>query len=171
MSTVERNGRPVPKLHILSVLVENKSGVLARVASLFARRGYNIHSLAVAPTEDDSLSRITIVVDVATAPLEQITKQLHKLINVIRISELRPSGAQERELMLATVEVEPSQRPEIIGLVDAFGGTIADVGVDAMMISLASSPERLDACEALLHHYRIRQIQRTGRVALPRLSS
>ena len=96
-----------PQHHILSVLVENKSGVLARVAGLFARRGYNIFSLAVAPTEDERFSRITIVVDVESAPLEQIVKQLFKLISVVRISELDPRHAVERELLLVTVRAEP----------------------------------------------------------------
>ena len=99
-----------PQHHILSVLVENKSGVLARVASLFARRGYNIFSLAVAPTEDERFSRITIVVDVESAPLEQIVKQLFKIISVVRINELDPRYAVERELLLATVRAEASQR-------------------------------------------------------------
>src|SRR3954467_15449986 len=93
-----------PRHHILSVLVENKAGVLMRVAGLFARRGFNIYSLAVAPTDDERFSRITIVVDVESAPLEQVTKQLFKLINVVKISELDPASAVERELMLATIK-------------------------------------------------------------------
>jgi acetolactate synthase small subunit len=108
-------------LHTLSVLVENKAGVLARVSNLFARRGYNIYSLAVAPTDDPSLSRITVVVDVEPALLEQVVKQLHKLINVIKISELDPRDSVERELMLLTVRAEPSRRHQIIELADVFG--------------------------------------------------
>src|ERR671917_748887 len=102
--------------HTLVVLVENKSGVLARVASLFARRGFNIFSLAVAPAEDEGMSRITIVVDVESTPLEQITKQLFKLVEVIKISELDPRRSVERELLLATVRVTPEQRGQIVEL-------------------------------------------------------
>ena len=104
--------------HTLVVLVENKAGVLARVASLFARRGFNIFSLAVAPTEDDRFSRITIVVDVESAPLEQITKQLYKLINVVKISELDPRESVERELMLVTLRADLTSRGPIIELVN-----------------------------------------------------
>ncbi len=116
-----------PQHHILSVLVENKSGVLARVASLFARRGYNIFSLAVAPTEDERFSRITIVVDVESAPLEQIVKQLFKIISVVRINELDPRHAVERELLLATVRAEASQRTQVLELVRIFEGKILAV--------------------------------------------
>jgi acetolactate synthase-1/3 small subunit len=158
-----------PDHHILSVLVENRSGVLARVAGLFARRGFNIFSLAVAPTDDERFSRITIVVDVASAPLEQITKQLFKLVHVVKISELHPAASVERELMLVTVKAEPSLRTEIIGLAEVFGGHMIDVGYAELTMSLADSPDRLDACEALLRPYGISEIQRTGRIALPKL--
>ena len=155
--------------HTLSVLVENKPGVLSRVANLFSRRGYNIYSLAVAPTDDERFSRITIVVDVQSAPLEQITKQLFKLINVVKISELDPRDSVERELMLATVQAEAGKRGEIIELVDVFQGRIIDVGHDEMTVMLADTPDRLDACEDLLRTYGIAELQRTGRVALPKL--
>src|SRR5690606_10836627 len=108
---------PAGPYHTLSVLVENKAGVLTRIASLFARRGFNIYSLAVAPTEDESFSRITIVVDVESAPLEQITKQLNKLINVIKITELHPDHAVERELLIATVRARADTRGQVIQLV------------------------------------------------------
>ena len=116
--------------HTLVVLVENKAGVLARVSSLFARRGYNIYSLAVAPTDDERFSRITIVVDVESASLEQITKQLFKLVNVVKISELDPRDAVERELMLATVRADATGRSQVIELVGLFDGRIVDVGHD-----------------------------------------
>ncbi|MGH2686596.1 MAG: acetolactate synthase small subunit [Actinomycetota bacterium] len=157
------------KHHTLSVLVENKPGVLSRVANLFSRRGYNIYSLAVAPTDDEHFSRITIVVDVESSPLEQITKQLFKLINVVKISELDPRSSVERELMLATVRAEPGTRSEIIELVDVFQGKIIDVGHGDMTVMLADTPDRLDACEDLLRTYGITELQRTGRVALPKL--
>ena len=157
------------KHHTLSVLVENKAGVLARVAGLFARRGFNIYSLAVAPTDDERFSRITIVVDVESTPLEQITKQLFKLINVVKISELDPAEATERELVLATVRAEPAARGEVIELVQVFEGRIVDVGYDQLTVMLAGTPSKLDDFEDLMRSYGIIELQRTGRVALPRL--
>ena len=158
-----------PQHHILSVLVENKSGVLARVASLFARRGYNIFSLAVAPTEDERFSRITIVVDVESAPLEQIVKQLFKIISVVRIQELDPRHAVERELLLATVRAEASQRTQILELVRIFEGKILAVGPEALTVSLEGHPDKVDDFEEMLRPYGFVELQRTGRVALPKL--
>lgn len=155
--------------HILSVLVENRAGVLARVASLFARRGFNIFSLAVAPTEDDRFSRITIVCDIESTPLEQITKQLFKLIDVVKISELDPRLSVERELLLATVRTPPDQRNQIVDLTQIFEGKILAVGTDALTVSLEGHPSKLDDFEELLRGYGIVELQRTGRVALPRL--
>ena len=155
--------------HILSVLVQNRPGVLARVAGLFARRDYNIFSLAVAPAEDEGFSRITIVVDVDSAPLEQITKQLFKLIEVVKISELDPRHSVERELLLATVRVSPDNRSQVIELATIFEGKILAVGVEAMTISLDGHPDKLDDFEDLLAGYGIVELQRTGRVALPKL--
>ena len=158
-----------PGHHILSVLVENRSGVLARVASLFARRGYNIFSLAVAPTEDERFSRLTIVVDLESAPLEQITKQLFKLIDVVKISELDPRRSVERELLLATVRATPEHRSQVVELVTIFEGKILAVGTDAMTVSLDGHPDKLDDFEELVRGYGIVELQRTGRVALPKL--
>jgi acetolactate synthase-1/3 small subunit len=155
--------------HTLVVLVENKAGVLARVSSLFARRGYNIYSLAVAPTDDERFSRITIVVDVESASLEQITKQLFKLVNVVKISELDPRDAVERELMLATVRADATGRSQVIELVGLFDGRIVDVGHDELTVSLDCEPARLDDLEDLLRPFGIVELQRTGRVALPKL--
>lgn len=166
---LRRAGSKPPKYHVLSVLVENRAGVLARVSSLFARRGYNIYSLAVAPTDDDRFSRITVVVDVESAPLEQIVKQLNKLINVIKISELDPRDSVERELMLVTVKAPGELRSQIIELVGVFEGRIIDVGHNELTISLDEHPERLDDLEDLLRPYGIIDLQRTGRVALPKL--
>ena len=160
---------PPARHHTLSVLVENKAGVLARVAGLFARRGFNIYSLAVAPTDDERFSRITIVVDVESAPLEQVTKQLFKLIPVVKISELDPSSAVERELMLATIKAEPATRGQVIELVNVFEGTIVDVGHDEITVMLAGRPDKLDDFEDLMRTYEIVELQRTGRVALPKL--
>ena len=159
-----------PTHHILSVLVQNRPGVLARVASLFARRGYNIFSLAVAPAEEVGMSRITIVVDLDSAPLEQIVKQLFKLIDVIKISELDPRYSVERELLLATVRVQPSERGQVIELSNVFEGKILAVGGDALTLSLEGRPDKLDDFEELLGSYNITELQRTGRVALPKLT-
>ena len=158
-----------PRHHTLSVLVENKAGVLARVSSLFARRGYNIYSLAVAPTDDERFSRITVVVDVESAPLEQVTKQLFKLIHVVKISELAPEQSVERELMIITTRAEPGTRSQVIELVDVFQGRIVDVGAVALTIELAGPPSKLDDFEDLMRPYGIVELQRTGRVALPKL--
>jgi acetolactate synthase I/III small subunit len=155
--------------HTLTVLVENKAGVLARVAGLFSRRGYNIESLAVAPTDDERFSRITIVVDADSAPIEQITKQLFKLVSVVKISELEPSSAVERELLLATVRADAVTRSQVIELVGVFEGRIIDVGSEALTVMLAGQPAKLDDFEDLLRPFGITDIQRTGRVALPRL--
>ena len=160
-----------PTHHMLSVLVQNRPGVLARVASLFARRGYNIFSLAVAPTEQAEYSRITIVVDVDSAPLEQIVKQLFKLIDVVRISELDPRKSVERELMVATIKASATERGEIVELVNIFEGRILSVGADAVTVSLDGSPEKLDDFTELLRQYGITESQRTGRVALPKLDT
>ena len=155
--------------HILSVLVENRAGVLARVASLFARRGFNIYSLAVAPTEDERFSRITIVADVESATLEQIVKQLFKLIDVVKISELDPRRSTERELLLATVLAEPDTRGQVVELVQIFEGKILAVGNNQLTVSLDGTPDKLDDFEELLRSYGIVELQRTGRVALPKL--
>jgi acetolactate synthase I/III small subunit len=155
--------------HTLAVLVENKAGVLARVADLFARRGYNIVSLAVAPTADERFSRITIVVDVESAPLEQITKQLFKLINVVEIVELPPADAVERELLIATVKATPDTRSQVVELVTIFEGKILAVSPAALTVSLDGSPQKIADFEVLLQDYGIVELQRTGRIALPKL--
>ena len=161
---------PPLKHHTLSVLVENRAGVLTRVASLFARRGFNIYSLAVAPTDDERFSRITIVVDVESKPLEQITKQLNKLINVVQIIELAPDEAVERELMLLTVGADAGgSRGQVIELVQLFEGKIVDVGPQKLTIMLAGTPQKIDDFEDLMRPYGIVEVQRTGRVALPKL--
>jgi acetolactate synthase I/III small subunit len=156
--------------HILSVLVENKFGVLSRVAGLFSRRGYNIFSLAVSPTEDERLSRMTIVVDAESAPLEQVTKQLNKVIPVIKITELTPDDAVERELMLATVKAGAETRSQVTELAAIFEAKIVDVGYDAMTLMVSGTPDKLDALSDLLAPFGIVESQRTGRIALPKLA-
>ena len=155
--------------HILSVLVQNRPGVLARVSGLFARRGYNIFSLAVAPTEEQNYSRITIVVDISATPLEQIVKQLFKLIDVVRITELDPRKSVERELMMVTVRADGALRGQVVELASIFEAKVLAVGTDAITISLDGNPEKLDDFEELMRGYGIVESQRTGRVALPNL--
>lgn len=157
--------------HILSVTVVNQAGVLARVSGLFARRAFNIYSLAVAPTEDERYSRITVVVDTASTPLEQITKQLFKLIDVVKITELDPAEAVERELLLVTTEAPADLRSQIIELVDVFEGRILNVGHERLTLSLEGHPSKLDDFEELLRPYGIVELQRTGRVALPKIDN
>jgi len=156
--------------HILSVLVENKFGVLTRVSSLFSRRGYNIYSLAVSPTEDDRYSRMTIVVDGDAALVEQITKQLNKLIPVIKISELADADAVERELMLVTIKGGADTRSQVTELASIFEAKILDVGFEAVTLMVAGQPDKLDAMTDLLKPFGIVELQRTGRIALPKLS-
>ncbi len=151
------------------VLVENKAGVLARVADLFARRGYNIISLAVAPTHDDRFSRLTIVVDVESVPLDQIVKQLFKLVNVVEIAELSPSESVERELMMATIKAPQETRGQIIEIVDIFEGKILAVSPDHLTVSLDGRPSKLDDFESLIDAYSIVELQRSGRIALPKI--
>lgn len=155
--------------HILSVLVQNRPGVLARVSGLFARRGYNIFSLTVAPTEEAAYSRITIVVDISATPLEQIVKQLFKLIDVVRITELDPRKSVERELMVVTVRADDDSRGKVMELVNICEAKVLAVGSDALTVSLDGNPEKLDDFEELLRGYGIVESQRTGRVALPKL--
>ncbi len=155
--------------HILSVLVQNRPGVLARLSGLFARRGYNIFSLAVAPAEQEGFSRITIVVDLESASLEQIVKQLFKLVEVVKISELDPRSSVERELLLATIRATGEERGQVVELVNIFEGKILAVGVDAITVSLDGHPDKLDDFVELLTEYGIVELQRTGRVALPKL--
>jgi acetolactate synthase I/III small subunit len=158
-----------PNLHILAVLVENKFGVLARVAGLFSRRGFNILSLTVAPTDDPALSRITVVVDVDNTDVAQIAKQLNKLINVLEIKELQPNESVERELMMARISAVDSQ--SVGDVLDQFGGTIVDKSATELIVSIDAHPDELDKCELALNVFDIRELQRTGRIALGRLGS
>jgi acetolactate synthase-1/3 small subunit len=158
--------------HILSVLVENKSGVLARVAGLFARRGFNIYSLAVAPAETAArFSRITIVVDAESAPLEQIVEQLGKLVNVVEITDISPKDAVERELLLATIRTDVNVRTGLLDLVGNHGAAIVDVDANSVTLMLAGTPAACDALERELESHDTIELHRTGRVALPRLGT
>lgn len=155
-------------MHTLSVLVEDVPGVLARVAGMFSRRGFNIESLAVGPTEVERISRMTIVVDAASAPLEQVTKQLNKLINVLKIVELEQSTAVEREFQLVKVAATGATRSEIIEIAQVFRSKVVDVDVDAITLEATGSPEKLAAMVRLLEPYGIRELVRSGMIAIGR---
>jgi acetolactate synthase-1/3 small subunit len=154
--------------HTLSVLVENKPGVLARVAGLFSRRGFNIDSLAVGTTEDPTLSRMTIVVDAESQSLEQVVKQLRKLINVIKIMELDPLEMVERELVLIKVNATPAQRAEIVETANIFRANVVDVSKTTMTIEITGTSDKIEALEDLLKPYGIKELVRTGKIALTR---
>jgi acetolactate synthase I/III small subunit len=154
--------------HTLSVMVENKPGALTRVTSMFARRGYNIESLAVGPTERDDVSRITLRVDCAQHSLEQIEKQMHKLVNVLRVQELAPGESVERELALLKVAAPASKRTELMALADVFGARVADLGPDAIVFELTGSPEELDSFQELVRPHGLQELVRTGRIGLSR---
>ena len=154
--------------HIISVMVENKSGVLAKVAGLFSRRGFNIESLAVGPTDDGAISRITIVVNAENHSIEQITKQLYKLINVIKIQELNPLNIVERELVLIKVSADSKARPEILEIVSIFRANIVDVGKKSLMIEITGSSRKVKALEDLLKPFGILELVRTGKIACMR---
>ena len=154
--------------HTLSVMVENKPGALTRVTSMFARRGYNIESLAVGPTERDDVSRITLRVDCAQHSLEQIEKQMHKLVNVLRVSELSPGDSVERELALLKVAAPPSARAELMALGEVFNARIADLGPDSIVFELTGSPEDVDSFEELVRPHGLQELVRTGRIGLSR---
>jgi acetolactate synthase-1/3 small subunit len=154
--------------HTLSVLVENKPGVLTRVAGLFARRSFNIHSLAVGPTEHDEISRITVVVDVDALPLEQVTKQLNKLINVIKIVELEDAASVQRELLLVKVKADTAQRTSVLEVVQLFRAHVVDVVPDTVVIEATGGPGKLEALLAALEPFGIREIVQSGTVAIGR---
>ncbi|MDO4848279.1 MAG: acetolactate synthase small subunit [Coriobacteriia bacterium] len=154
--------------HILSVTVENKSGVLSRVTGMISRRGFNIDSLTVAPTEDESLSRMTIIVEADELGFEQITKQLHKLVSVYHISDLTEEDAVERELVLFKVQASPDRRHEIIEIANVFRAKVVDVGKNTLTIEATGNESKLDAMEDLFRGYGIRQLTRTGKIAMGR---
>ncbi len=153
--------------HTISVLVENKPGVLARISGMFSRRGFNIDSLAVGPTDDEAVSRMTIVVDRAESP-EQVVKQLNKLVHVLKIVEHEPGGAVERELLLVKVKAEPSTRFQIIELAEVFQATIVDVAPEALTVEATGSPDKIANILQMLEPYGIKELARTGCIALAR---
>ncbi len=154
--------------HIISVLVENKSGVLAKVSGLFSRRGFNIESLAVGPTDNEKISRITLAVNAEEHSAEQVIKQLYKLINVIKIQELDPSNIVERELVLIKVSADSKTRPEILEIVSIFRANIVDVAKKTLMIEITGDSKKVKALENLLRPFGIIELVRTGKIACTR---
>jgi acetolactate synthase I/III small subunit len=152
----------------LSVLVENKPGVLARVASLFSRRGFNIDSLAVGPTEHAEISRMTIVVNVEELPLEQVTKQLNKLVNVIKIVELDPAASVQRELLLVKVKADLAARSHVLETVQLFRAKVVDVAADTVTIEATGTADKLDALIRVLEPFGIKELVQSGMVAVGR---
>ncbi len=157
-------------IHTVSVLLENKPGALTRITSMFARRGYNIESLAVGTTERHDVSRITLRVDCAGQPLEQIEKQMHKLVNVLRVNELVPGESIERELALLKVTAPPSNRAELMAMGEVFGARVVDLGPDAIVFELTGPPEDVDSFEELVRPHGLQELVRTGRIGLNRPS-
>lgn len=154
--------------HIISVLVENKSGVLAKVAGLFSRRGFNIESLAVGPTDNEKIARITIVVNIDEDSIEQVTKQLHKLINVLKIQKLNPEHSVQRELVLININTENKSRAEILEIANIFRANVVDVTKNSIMLELTGASSKINAFEELLKPYGILEFVRTGMIACAR---
>jgi acetolactate synthase I/III small subunit len=154
--------------HTLSVLVENKPGVLARIAGLFSRRGFNIDSLAVGPTEHDDVSRMTIVVNLEDLPLEQVTKQLNKLVEVLKIVELDPSTSVQRELLLVKVGADRASRSHVLETVQLFRAKVVDVAADAVTVEATGTADKLEALLRVLEPYGIRELVQSGLVGVTR---
>jgi acetolactate synthase I/III small subunit len=154
--------------HVLSILVENKPGVLTRIAGLFARRGFNIDTLAVGPTEDERVSRITLTLDGAVHPIDQVTKQLHKLVNVLKIRDLEPQDTLARELALFKVSVEGVGRTEVMQICEIFRAKIVDVTRRSVVIEVTGTFEKIDAFEQLVRPFGLIEMARTGEIAIAR---
>jgi acetolactate synthase I/III small subunit len=155
-------------IHTLSVLVENKPGVLARVSGLFSRRGFNIESLAVGPTEHPEISRMTILISAEGNALEQVTKQLNKLINVLKIVELEPGQAVQRELLLVKVRADEGSRSAVLDIVELFNAKVVDVSPEALTVEVIGPPAKLEAVLKMMEPYGIREMVQSGMVALGR---
>ena len=154
--------------HTLSVLVENKPGVLARIAALFSRRGFNIDSLAVGPTEHSEISRMTVVVDVDELPLEQVTKQLNKLIEVLKVVELDPVASVQREILLVKVRTDLQNRSHVLETVQLFRAKVVDVASDALTIEVTGNRDKLNAFLEVLEPFGIKELVQSGMVAIGR---
>ena len=159
-----RSGRK----HVLSILVENKSGVLTRIAGLFARRGFNIDTLTVGPTDDDHISRVTLTVNGAIHPIDQVTKQLHKLINVLKIRDLEPTDTVARELALFKISADGTQRGELMQITEIFRGKVVDVTKRSVIVEVTGTTEKVEAFENMVRPFGLIEMMRTGEIAIAR---
>jgi acetolactate synthase-1/3 small subunit len=154
--------------HILSILTENRPGVLTRIAGLFARRGFNIDTLSVGPTDDPNVSRFTITVDGAQHPIDQVTKQLHKLVNVLKIRDLEPTETVARELALFKISADGPQRAEVLQICEIFRGKVVDVTKRAIIIEVTGTTEKIEAFERMVRPFGLVEMMRTGEIAISR---
>jgi len=154
--------------HILSILVENKPGVLTRIAGLFARRGFNISTLAVGPTDDPSVSRVTLTLDGAKHPIDQVTKQLHKLVNVLKIRDLEPAETLARELALFKVSADGASRAEVMQICEIFRAKVVDVTKRSVVVEVTGTFEKVEAFERLVRPFGLIEMARTGEIAISR---
>jgi len=162
------SGLRTGRKHVLSILVENKPGVLARVSGLFSRRGFNIETLAVGPTDDPAFSRITITVDGAKHPIDQVTKQLHKLVNVLKIRDLEPGDTAAREMALFKISADGPQRAEVMQLVDIFRAKIIDVAKRSVIVEVTGGHDKIEAFERMVRPFGLVEMARTGEIAISR---
>ena len=154
--------------HTLSILVENKPGVLTRIAGLFARRGFNIDTLTVGPTDDDGVSRITLTLDGALHPIDQVTKQLHKLVNVLKIRDLEPEDTVARELALFKIAADGSQRAEVLQVCEIFRGNVVDVTRKSLIVEITGTTDKIGAFEEMVRPFGMVEMMRTGEIAISR---
>src|SRR5246127_922155 len=160
------SGLRTGRKHVLSILVENKPGVLTRVAGLFARRGFNIETLTVGPTDDEQISGITLTVDGALHPIDQVTKQLHKLINVLKIRDLEPAETVTRELAMFKVTADGAQRGELMQIAEIFRGKVVDVTKRAIIIEVTGTTDKIEAFETMVRPFGLIEMMRTGEIAI-----
>lgn len=162
-------GQRTGRKHVLSLVVQNRPGVLVRIAGLFARRGFNIDTLAVGPTDDEDRSRITITIDGATHPIDQVTKQLHKLINVIKIRDLEPADTVAREMALFKIGVENGPgRAEVLQICNVFRGKVVDITKRSLIIEVTGTPDKVNAFEEMVRPFGLIEMMRTGEIAISR---
>jgi len=161
-------GRRSGRKHVLSILVENKPGVLTRIAGLFARRGFNIDTLAVGPTDNDTISRITLTLDGAVHPIDQVTKQMHKLVNVIKIRDLEPDETLARELALFKVAADGTARAEVMQVCEIFRAKIVDVTKRSVVAEVTGTHDKIEAFERLVRPFGLIEMARTGEIAISR---
>jgi|SRR4051794_11583711 acetolactate synthase-1/3 small subunit len=168
LEDLEASRQLTGRKHILSLLVENRPGVLARIAGLFSRRGFNIDTLAVGPTDDPDVSRITLTLDGAVHPIDQVTKQLHKLVNVIKIRDMEPGETIAREMALFRVNASVENRAEIMQFAEIFRATIVDVSRRSLTIEVTGTQDKIDAFERMIRPHGLVEMARTGEVAITR---